>query len=252
MKAIGRRGRPGAAPPGAVRPGSWVLALVLVLLGAFPAPAPAADNTAAALEAAGWSESSPGLLRSLPSRTVEIRDLGVGGDFVLAPGTALVWERRFREAPGPGTILEIEMTSDGANVSSKDYRENGASFPVSVTAVFGRDALDLGVKRRVLDFFADIWYGFRPGGIRLTYATGNIAPVGSMYRLSEEQTVFVLIGEEERGKRVVSRRDLVADFRAAYGRDPRGPVTRLVVRAERPSREKGTIKGAVRLAFPGK
>jgi len=225
---------------------------VLVLLGAISAPAAAADNTASALEAAGWSESSPGLLTSLPHRTVEIRDSGIGGEFVLAPGTALLWERSWKGAPGPGTALGIEVSSAGINASSEDYRERSASFPVSVAAVFGRDSLDVPIKRRILDFFAAIWYGFRPGGIRLTYATGHIAPAGSMYRLSDEETVFVLAGDEERGKTVAVRRDLVADFRAAYGRDPRGPVTRLLVRAERPSRETGTIKARLRLDFPAK
>ena len=253
MTAIGNRGPRGAAPPGASGRGTRLVFVMLLLLGAFSAPAAgAADNTAAALEAAGWSERSPGLLASLPPRTVEVRDSGIGGEFVLAPGTTLLWERLWKGGSGPGNVLEIEMFSEGMNLSSEDYLENGASFPVSVTAVFGRDSLDLPVKRRILDFFAALYHGFRPGGIRLTYATGHFAPVGSMYRLSDEETVFVLVGDEERGKTIAVRRDLAADFRAAYGRDPRGPVTRLIVRAERPSREKGAIKAGVRVAFPGR
>jgi len=181
---------------------------------------------------------------------VDIRDSGIGGEFVLAPGTALLWERRWKGATGPGNAVEIEMFSGGTNALSEDYREHGASFPVSVTAVFGRDSLDVPVRRRILDFFAAFWYGFPPGGIRLTYAAGHVAPAGSMYRLADEETVFILVGDEERGKTITVRRDLVADFRAAYGRDPKGTVTRLIVRAERPSRETGTIKARIRLAFP--
>lgn len=228
-----------------------LVALALAVLGASSVPA-AADNAATALEAAGWAESSPGLLASLPARTVQVGAAGVSGDFVLAPGTALVWDRRFRGATGAGTVLDIEMFADGTNASSRDYRARQASFPVSVTAVFGRDSLSLPVRTRILDFFASFWYGFRPGGIRLTYAAGNAAPVGSMYRASDEETVFILVGDEERGKRIAVRRDLAADFRAAYGRDPRGPLTRLIVRAERPSREKGTVKAGIRLVLGGK
>ncbi len=250
MTGIGCPDRSSAAPTGAFDGRTFRLVLAVVLLAALSGPAGAADNTAAALDAAGWSERSPGLLTSRPPRTVDIRDSGIGGEFVLAPGAVLVWERRWKDASGPGTALEIEMFSEGTNASSEDYRENRASFPASVTAVFGRDSLDLPVRRRILDFFAALWRGFRPGGIRLTYATGNIAPVGSMYRLSEEQTVFVLGGNEEKGKTIAVRRNIVADFRAAYGRDPRGPVTRLLVRAERPSRETGTIKVRVRVAYP--
>lgn len=252
MRGIGHSVRLGVVAGGAVARRAGRLVLAFVLLGVIFVPAAAADNTASMLEAAGWSERSPGWLTSLPPRTVEIRDSGIGGEFVLAPGTALLWERRWKGASGPGPALEIEMFSEGTNASSEDYREHGASFPVSVTAVFGRDSLSLPVRTRVLDFFAAFWYGFRSGGIRLTYAMGHIAPAGSMYRLSDEETVFVLGGDEEKGKTINVRRDFAADFRAAYGRDPRGPVTRLLVRAERPSRETGAIKARLRLVFPAK
>ncbi len=252
MTAIGRRSRAAAARLRHVPAGPLMAALALaVLVAAIPARS-AADNTATALEAAGWEESSPGLLTSLPARTAQAGKNGVAGEFVLAPGTDLVWDRRFRGPSGAGTAVEIEMFTDGANTASEDYRAHGASFPVSVTAVFGHDAQKVGARKRILDFFASFWYGFHPGGIRLTYAAGRVAPVGSMYRLGEEETVFILVGEEERGKRISVRRDFAADFRAAYGRDPRGPVTRLIVCAERPSREKATIKAGIRLVFPGK
>lgn len=252
MTGIGCPGRAGVARIGAAGKGAGCLVLALVLMSALSVPVAAADNAASALEAAGWSERSPGLLTSLPHRTVDIRDSEIGGEFALAPGSALVWERRWRDASGPGTTLEIEMFSEGTNASSQDYRENGARFPVSVTAVFGRDSLRRPLRGKIFDYVAALWRGFRPGGIRLTYATGNITPAGSMYRLSDEETVFILGGDEEKGKTITVRRDIAADFRAAYGRDPRGPVTRLLVRAERPSREQGTIKARIRLAFPGK
>ncbi len=246
-----RSRHPGVGPAGSGRAGGRLVPLAVCLLLAVSSRA-GADNTARALEAAGWAERSPGLFASLPERTVEVRDGTIAGDFVLAPGTSLVWERRFREASGAGNVLEIEIRSDGSNASSNDYRESRVSFPVSVTAVFGRDSLSLPVKTRILDFFTGFWRGRRPGGISLRFAAGNVVPAGSMYRLADEATVFILTGEEERGRRVVVRRDLAADFRAAYGRDPRGPVTRLIVRAERPSREKGPIKAGIRLVFPGK
>lgn len=84
----------------------------------------------------------------------------------------------------------------------------------------------------------------------MTFAYGNNVPVGSMYRLGEEETVFVLGGEEEREKKIRVSRDLREDFRAAYGRPPRGPLTRILVSAERPSREKGAIQGEIRLSSP--
>ncbi len=251
MTANGSRRRGGASPCGRRRMRACLAALAIGMSWTLSAPA-AADNAAQALEAAGWSERSPGLFASLPQRTVEAGDSAIRGDFVLAPGTALVWDRRFRGAAGAGSALEIEIYSDGTNASANDYRERGAAFPVSVTAVFGRDSRSLPVKTRIRNFFTSFWYGFRPGGISLTYAAGNVAPAGSMYRLGDETTVFILAADEEKGRRIAARRDLAADFKAAYGRDAKGPVTRLIVRAERPSREKGAVKAGIRLVFPGK
>ena len=146
--------------------------------------------------------------------------------------------------------ITVELFSEGNNASSEAYSRGSAHFPVAVTAVFGKDSLDLPFRRRVLDFFSNLRHGFPPGGIRLTYAWGNDAPTGSMFRPVDEETVFVLAGEDERGKRIAATRDLAADFRAAYGRDPKGPVTRFIVRAGRPPEEKGPVKAGVRLALP--
>jgi len=139
---------------------------------------------------------------------------------------------------------------DGTNRSSDDYREFKARFPVSVTAVFGGESQDLKMRKRIGAFFRRIWNGFPPGGIRLTYACGNVAPTGSMYRTDDEETVFILAGEDDKGRKIQAKRNLKEDFLAAYGRDPKGLVTRIIVRAERPSKEKGSLKGGVVLTLP--
>jgi hypothetical protein len=224
--------------------------LVLLLLLVLPVPSRGADP-ASALSAAGWEESTPGRWNSLPERTVEARDKELSAGFVLFPGSGVAWEKKGTWDLAAGAVLSFEFISDGTNPSSEDYREFKARFPVSVTAVFGRDSQDLTWKRRLGDFFRRIWSGFPPGGIRLTYAYGNRAPAGSMYRTDEEETVFILAGEEEKGKKIRAKRDLKEDFLAAYGRPPKNPVTRIIVRAERPSKEKGNLKGGVVLTLPG-
>ncbi|HSL91721.1 MAG TPA: DUF3047 domain-containing protein [Candidatus Limnocylindrales bacterium] len=224
------------------------LSAVLFLLF-LPADAPGADP-ASALSAAGWVESTPGRWNRLPERKAVPADNALSGEFVLSPGTGLAWEKKGVWNLPAGAVLSFEFTSDGTNPSSEDYREFKARFPVSVTAVFGKDSQDLPWKKRVTDFFRQAWRGFPPGGIRLTYAFGNRVPVGSMYRLGEEETVFILAGEEEKGKKIQAKRDLPGDFRAAYGRDPKGAVTQIVVRAERPSAEQGPIRASVRITLP--
>lgn len=231
------------------RPFRCALPAALVLL--FLSAAARAADPATALTAAGWSESTPGRWNRLPERQANVLDNGISGEFVLSPGTGAVWAKEGRWDPAKGAILSLEMSSDGANPSSEDYSEFGRHFPVSATVVFGRDKVSKPLKTRLREFFARIWRGFPPGGVRLTYAFGNRAPVGSMYRpRDEEETVFILAGEEEAGKKIQSKRDLLNDFRAAYGRDPKGPVTRILVRTERPSREQGTLRSRIVLSLP--
>ncbi len=223
---------------------------VVFLLLFLPAAAAGADP-AKALAAAGWDESTPGRWNRLPERQAQVLDNGISGDFVLSPGTGAVWAKNGRWDPSEGTNLSIEITSDGTNPSSEDYSEFDRHFPVSATVVFGRDSMKVRLRARLARFFTRIWRGFQPGGIRLTYAFGNHVPVGSMYRpRDEEETVFILAGEDDTGKKVQAKRNLRNDFRAAYGRDPKGPVTRILVRTERPSDEKGTIRTHIRTTFP--
>jgi hypothetical protein len=142
------------------------------------------------------------------------------------------------------------MSTDNVNSTGNAYLPSEAFFPVSVTFAFGEDSLSLGWRKRVSLFFRYLWSGFPPSGIRLTYAWGNRIPQGSMYRLRDEETVFLLAGGEEAGKEIAVVRRLADDFRAAYARAPKGPVTKVLVRAGRPSAEKGAAKAGVSLAFP--
>lgn len=196
---------------------------------------------------AGWEEDTPGRWNSRAERKVEAGDDFIRTSIVLSPGTGVLWEKRIRRDLRPGDSLSIELGSKMINRTSRDYRRFEAEFPCSVTVVFDDDFVAIPWKKRTKDFFRGIRYGFSPGGIRLTYAWGNEVPVHSMYRLGEEETVFILGGEEERGKRIEVSRNIKDDFRAAYGRDPRGGVTRVLVSAVRPSGEDGQNEVEIRL-----
>lgn len=229
-----------------IHPG-WLPFAALLLLG-FSSYLPAGETGDP--RKAGWEESTPGRWKSLADRKAEAGDDFLRAEIALAPGTGVLWEKRIKRDLLPDDVLSIEMMSTGSNRTSRDYRRFEAAFPVSVTVVFGKDSMDIPWKKQVADFFREVRYGFSPGGIRLTYSCGNDAPVKSMYRLEEEETVFVLCGEEERGKQIGGTRKIRDDFRAAYGRDPRGPVTRILVSAIRPSKEDGRVDVEVRLSSP--
>jgi hypothetical protein len=230
---------------------AYCLAVILLAGLLLPSGAASGAEPVTSLAAAGWEEYTPGRWNSLAERKVGIRDNRLTGEFTLLPRTGVVWEKKGSWDLAKGAAISLELFSSGTNGASGDYWKYEAHFPVAVTVVFGKDRQDLPWKTRVAGFFRKIWHGFPPEGIRLTYAVGNRAPVGSMYRLADEETVFILAGEEEKGKKVQVKRDLKEDFMAAYGRPHAGPVTAFIVRAERPSGERGPLSAGVALSLPG-
>jgi len=221
------------------------IALFLLVFAALPA---SAGRTFAAGEGPGkWDESTAGRWESLPERHVGATDNGISFEATMAPGTGVSYRRAGPWAPGSAAL---RFGVDNVNAGRNDYLPGEAIFPASVTFVFGNDSLTLGWRQRIALFFKEVWNGFTPSGIRLTYAWGNGLPVGSMYRLREEETVFVVAGPEEAGKTISSTRRLTDDFKSAYGRSPRGPVTEVLVSARRPSSEKKPVRASITLRFP--
>ena len=214
----------------------------------FAALLPSSGRVFAAEEGRGkWDESTAGRWESLPERHVGATDNGISIEVTMSPGTGVSYRRVGRREPAPAAL---RLAADNVNTRGNDYLPGEANFPASVTFVFGDDSLKLGARRRVGLFLKQLWNGFTPSGIRLTYAWGNGLPVGSMYRLREEETVFVVAGPEEGGRTISSTRRLGDDFRAAYGRSPNGPVTEVRVGARRPSREKGPVRASITVRFP--
>ena len=221
---------------------------IALFLLCFAALLPSSGRVFAAEEGRGkWDESTAGRWESLPERHVGATDNGISVEVTMSPGTGVSYRRVGRREPAPAAL---RLAADNVNTRGNDYLPDEAIFPASVTFVFGDDSLNLGAKRRVGLFLKQLWNGFTPSGIRLTYAWGNGLPVGSMYRLWEEETVFVVAGPEEAGKTISSTRRLGDDFRAAYGRPPNGPVTEVRASARRPSRMKTPVRGSITVRFP--
>lgn len=226
-----------------------ILATIAMALFALPA---LSASGAAAPSSPGmrpWKEKSAGLLVSRPENRIEAKETEISGEVVLSPGSGFSLERGSAWDAATAEI-GLKFRSDGCNTTSKDYREGDASFPVSVTLIFGDDFQDIAWRKRAMRFIGRLWTGNPPGGIRLTYAWGCRAPVGSMYRISEEETVFVVAGADEAGKTVESTRRPLEDFRAAYARDPKGGITGAVVRFGRPSSEKGKVNVTFGVTLP--
>jgi hypothetical protein len=224
----------------ALRNGALAVCAAALLLA--PCPALPGDDPAY-----GWKEATVGWWGTLPETRAGFSDQGISVELTLRPGTGASYHRAGRWTQDNAAL---QLSADAANPGGNDYRVGETYFPVSATFVYGKDSVDLGVKARIWLFFRELWHGFRPSGIRLTYAWGNQVPVGSMYRLWQEETVFVVAGPEEIGKKMSTVRTLSEDFRAAYGRPPKGPVTEVLVEARRPSRETGLAHVAITVRYP--
>lgn len=200
---------------------------------------------------AEWREETRGDFGAPAHKAARAAPGFIEAEFVLPPGRRVTWEKAGRWEIREGDRIDIAFSCDRANLSSSDYRKGKARFPVSVDIAFGRDSVEPAARARSRNPFRGIRRAFGTRGIRLVYACGNDAPAGSMYRLGDDVTVFILAGGEEGGGSVVSTRDLVEDFRAAYGRPPRGPLTKASAGADRPASEEGAVKGSVSLRLPG-
>ena len=225
-------------------PVRYALTAFLALAASFFSPAllHSADDPAY-----GWQRSGGGFWGSGPEVHAGFSEKGIAVELTLPPGTGVTYAR---DGSWAADNAIVQMSTDPAPRGVNEYLPGEAMFPASATFVYGKDALSIGAFQRFKLFFRHLWNGFRPSGIRLTYAWGTRLPVGSMYRLWEEETVFILAGPEEAGKKISAARNLVNDFHAAYGRPPKGPVTRVIVDARRASGEKGPAQTSITVRFP--
>jgi hypothetical protein len=219
-----------------------VIALA-VLLACSSCPSFGESSVAISSAPHGWRERSAGLFASRPPIRFTPDNVRFSGEADLAAGTGVFFERPLASA-GTITGFDLSVQADGCNLKSNDYHEGDARFPISVTVVMGQDRPEYPFAKQVGRFFARLWNGFPSRGLRLTYVWGCGTPVGSMFRLSDEETVFVVAGQDEIGKRIEARRVIDADFKAAYGRASKGTATEIRVRFDRPSNEKGNLRVA--------
>ncbi|MCL1926086.1 MAG: DUF3047 domain-containing protein [Syntrophorhabdaceae bacterium] len=195
----------------------------------------------------GWRRSGIGLWGEKPTIHEGASPNGIAVELVLPPGANVSYTRK---GSWSSDNAAIQMSTDLVMPAGNEYRPSGARFPASVTFVYGKDKLSLGGWGRFKLFFVGLANGFRPSGIRLTYAWGTMLPVGSMYRLWEEETVFIMAGPEEAGKEISTARRVSEDFKAAYGRPPKGLVTEVIVEARNSSEAKTPAKTSITLKYP--
>ena len=204
--------------------------------------APAISFSADSLEH-GWRRSGVGFWGEQPKLQEGVSENGIAVELELPPDAKVSYSRKGSWSEDNAAI---RMSSAPVSPAGNEYLPGKAKFPASVTFVYGQDKMPIKFWGRVKLFFSES----RPSGIRLTYAWGTRLPVGSMYRLWEEETVFILAGVEEAGKEITTARMLSNDFKAAYGRPPKGPVTQVLVEAQNPYKIKSPTTTAILLKYP--
>ena len=148
-----------------------------------------------------------------------------------ADNSASMWRRKL---PAPPTRLsEVEFswwvtaTIEGASVADAD-REDA---PARVLFAFDGDSTRLSARNRMMFELAQALTGEAPPYATLMYVWDTTAPVGSVIpnpRTDRVRKIVVDSGNAHVGQWRDHRRDLVADFRRAFGEEP-GPLLAIAV-----------------------
>lgn len=205
----------------------WSVLSLAALLAACATPVP--QETAGANDAEGWHE----VLLPGKEATRYARELKDGRQALSARSehSASMWRRKV--AVPASQLHEVGFSwwvSDlikGANLAEADL----ADAPARVIFGFGGDVSRLPARTRMMFELAEAMTGERPPYATLMYVWESRAPVGTVIidaRTDRVRKIVVDSGSAQlRGWRD-HRRDVVADFRRAFGEDP-GPLTAIAV-----------------------
>lgn len=197
------------------------------LVGCAPLPQaddPASDvasGPASAQRATNWKAVPlPGKART------DYRPVSIDGRFAIharAERSASMWRQQLRVLPQDLGWLsfswKVPQLIPHADLSASDTDDT----PVRVVLAFDGDHARLSMRNRMLFDLAQALTGEAPPYATLMYVWEPKAPVGSVIRAPRTDRVRGLVvesGAQRLGRWLAYERDIVADFRQAYGEDP--------------------------------
>lgn len=212
--------------------GKWLRSIVLGIaaggvVGCAPLPtvngpqvATGADP-ASALQAANWKPVPlPGKART------DYRPVSIDGRQAIharAERSASMWRQQLRVPPdGLGRLSfswKVPQLIPQADLSASETDDT----PVRVVLAFDGDHGRLSMRNRMLFDLAQALTGEAPPYATLMYVWEPRAPVGSVIRAPRSDRVRGLVvesGAQRLGHWLHYERDVVADFRQAYGEEP--------------------------------
>lgn len=232
------------------KPARRVAGIVLIawLAGCAVAPTPdAPEPTRPPL--AGWSEFKFPGKRS--TRYTATRRDGVEVIRAEADGSASMLRRPVQLAPADIGAIEFSWRVDalipGADLGDRDASDS----PVRIVLAFDGDLSRLSARNRMMFDLAQALTGEAPPYATLMYVWDNQAPAESIIhspRTDRIRKIVVESGPAHTGAWHAYRRDIVADYRRAFGEAP-GPLVGLglMTDADNTGLQARADYGAVRL-----
>jgi len=202
--------------------GWGVCAAVMTGCASMPSVEGSAQGSAAAsVQADHW------LPVPLPGKArTDYRPVSIDGRPAIharAACSASMWRQQLRVPPQDLGRLsfswKVPALIPGADLSASDTDDT----PVRVVLAFDGDHARLSMRNRMLFDLAQALTGEVPPYATLMYVWEPKAPVGSVIRAPRTDRVRGLVvesGAQRLGRWLAYERDIVADFRQAYGEEP--------------------------------
>jgi hypothetical protein len=154
-------------------------------------------------------------------------------ELVLDEGTAVV--RATSEAAASGLVRKISI--DPAEHAVVEWRwkvarplekgdvtkKSGDDYAARIYVAFEGEPARLSLWERAVYTALKLWYGEAPPLAALNYVWDARAPVGTIVPNPYTERVRMIVvesGEANAGRWIDERRDVAADYRAAFGEDP--------------------------------
>lgn len=202
---------------GAIRLPSPLILCVLVVTGVVAAEPPFAID--GALQKAGWtlfsdSRWAPARFRLRPDGAIEARSDN---------STSLIW-KKVDKGDAQKAHLAWEWRVDEMMPPTDITVKGGDDRPLALHVWFMKPRDQLNFLERLRADFIELWVGLPVHGRLLTYVWGGRGKAGDALpnpHVGDGSWMIVLrSGDARTGVWLAESRDLVADYRAAFGEDP--------------------------------
>ncbi|QPF72525.1 DUF3047 domain-containing protein [Roseateles sp. DAIF2] len=194
---------------------------LLVAGCAHQAPPPADTGAAQQIDLPGWSD------QTLPGKRATAYSLSAQGGrscvLARAEQSASLWRRRLQLAPESLAQVEFSWWLMRAEPRATVTQSDRDDAPARLVLAFDGDRQRLSLRNRALFEMMETLTGEAPPYATLMYVWDSHAEPGSMVVSVHSDRVRKIVvgsGDGQQGRWLDFRRDVVADYRRAFGEPP--------------------------------